>query len=238
MTQIVNVSGYKFVSIYDTLALRVHLAECLGALGLKGSVVLSPEGINVMLAGSRRGINGFYALLKQYQRFADMRFKESLSEAQPFQKLYIKCKTHIVPAAQSVDPIKETGPYVSPKQLKQWLDDGKDLVLLDTRNDYEIEYGTFDGAVSFNMRHFKEFADKAVQADTLKDKTIVMFCTGGIRCEKASPLALNAGFEEVYQLDGGILKYFEECGSDHYAGNCFVFDERVALKPDLTAVEA
>ena len=234
MASVINISGYKFVRIYDTKALRVALRERLGALGLKGSIVLSPEGVNVMLAGDRDQIEGYYKLMQQDSRFADMVFKESPSQSQPFQRLTLKCKQHIVPADYQVDPAQRTGEYIEPQTLKAWLDEGREVVLLDTRNDYEIEHGTFVGAKDFHLKQFSEFSHKAQQAQEMKDKTVVMFCTGGIRCEKASVLALDAGFKEVYQLDGGILKYFETCGDAHYQGDCFVFDERVAVKPDLS----
>lgn len=233
MASVINISGYKFTRIFDTKALRVALRESLGVLGLKGSVILSPEGINVMLAGNRVQINNFYALMKQDSRFADIVFKESPSDDQPFRRLTLKCKQHIVPTEYQVNPAEYTGPYIAPRTLKTWLDEGRDVVLLDTRNDYEIEFGTFEGAKDFHIKRFNQFAQKAREAGELKNKTVVMFCTGGIRCEKASVLALDAGFKEVYQLDGGILKYFETCGGAHYQGDCFVFDERIALKPDL-----
>lgn len=234
MASVINISGYKFVRIYDTKALRVALRERLGALGLKGSIVLSPEGMNVMLAGDRAQIDGFYALMQQDSRFADIVFKESPSDQQPFRRLTLKCKQHIVPAEYRVNPTERTGDYIAPEMLKSWLDEGREVVLLDTRNDYEIEFGTFAGAKDFHLKQFSEFAQRAKAAQELKDKTVVMFCTGGIRCEKASVLALDAGFKEVYQLDGGILKYFETCGDAHYEGDCFVFDERVAVTPALS----
>jgi len=234
MAQVINISGYKFTRIYDTKALLAVLRERLGALGLKGSIVLSHEGINVMLAGDRAQIDGFYTLIKSDSRFASISFKESHSEYQPFRRFTVKCKQHLVPAAYQVNPAERTGPYIAPDTLKAWLDEGREVVLLDTRNDYEIEFGTFTGAEDFHIKQFSEFARKAKAAQEMKCKTVVMFCTGGIRCEKASVLALNAGFQDVYQLNGGILKYFDTCGDAHYQGDCFVFDERIAVQPDLS----
>jgi UPF0176 protein len=132
-----------------------------------------------------------------------------------------------------INPAEFTGPALSAKELKQWLDEGRDFVLLDTRNDYEIEIGTFEQATDLNIHHFRDF-EAAVEKlpEESKQKPVVMFCTGGIRCEKASPLLLQKGFQEVYQLDGGIIKYFQEVGGAHYRGDCFIFDFRTSITPD------
>ena len=133
-----------------------------------------------------------------------------------------------------IQPVENTSPKIEPEQLKQWLDEGREVVLLDVRNDYEVEVGTFVDAVPIGVDSFRTFPDAV---DTLpaemKEKPIVMFCTGGIRCEKAGPLMEGKGFGQIYQLNGGILKYFEDCGGEHYDGDCFVFDKRVAVDPEL-----
>lgn len=229
---IVNVSGYKFLRIYDIFMQRENLYEALGSLGVLGKIMLSAEGINLMLAGTRQQIDAFYAYMKQDSRYADMAFKESFSNEMPFDRLRIKYKQHIVPSPIPVDPEAGLPGMLPAKDLKTWLDEGREITILDTRNTYEIEEGAFDKAIHFDLDNFREIYDhlKACPED-MKKKPLVMYCTGGIRCEKGAPLAMEAGFEEVYQLEGGILKYFEEIGQEHYHGKCFVFDERETVSP-------
>ncbi|MDF2529903.1 MAG: hypothetical protein K0Q57_783 [Gammaproteobacteria bacterium] len=236
--QIVNISTYKFVELSDIESLQADFKQKLLALGLKGTVVFSPEGTNIMLAGPREAIDAFGDYLRADARFADIKFKESLSETQPFKRLFVKLKKSLVPGADWVNPAKFTAPALSPEELKQWLEEGRDFTLIDTRNDYEVQLGTFENAVEFKLETFNEFPEKIESAKLDRDKPLVMFCTGGIRCEKASPVAVKAGFKEVYQLEGGILNYFERCGSAHYRGDCFVFDERVAVTPSLSPSSA
>jgi predicted sulfurtransferase len=149
--------------------------------------------------------------------------------------MLVKVKKEIIPLGlPSVRPREKTGARLAPRELKRWLDEKRDMVLLDTRNDYEIDHGTFETAMSLRLDHFREFPERLAEVPAeLRDKPLVMFCTGGIRCEKASVVAMAQGFREVYQLDGGILKYFEECGGEHYEGRCFVFDRRIAVGSDL-----
>ncbi len=153
--------------------------------------------------------------------------------------MLVRLKKEIISmGVEVIRPVRKTSPKISAHTLKQWLDEGRDLTLLDVRNDYEIEIGTFKNAVPVGVDHFRQFPEATRQLPaTMKAKPIVMFCTGGIRCEKAGPLMENEGFEEIYQLDGGILKYFEECGGEHYEGDCFVFDKRVAVDPNLNETE-
>jgi predicted sulfurtransferase len=231
--QIVNISTYKFVKLDHLVEMQETYKNKLIELNLKGTVVLSHEGINIMLAGSREAIHAFGTFLRADVRFADMRFKESLSDNQPFKRIFVKIKNCLVPGADWVNPAEFTAPAMSPEQLKQWLDEGKDFYLLDTRNDYEVDMGTFNGAVDLKIEQFKELPAKIAEAGLDPNKPIVMFCTGGIRCEKATPVAIEAGFKEVYQLEGGILNYFERCGNSHYHGDCFVFDERRGVDPAL-----
>lgn len=234
--QIVNISTYKFVPVYDTHALRQSFRDFCGGLGLQGTIIVSPEGINIALAGDEQQISLFGEFLHRDSRFADMTFKRSISDGIPFDRFVVKRKNHIVPAAVSVDVRDSEGTHLSAETLKKWLDEGRDFTLLDTRNDYEISHGTFDNACHFNLKNFKQIYAALKQCDQqMKRRPLVMFCTGGIRCEKGLPLAKKAGFEQVYQLDGGILKYLEECGGTHYRGKCYVFDQREALKADLKA---
>lgn len=232
---IVNIAAYKFIQVDQLQDRRRSLKETCLLLGLKGTILLSREGINLFLAGSRQSIDDFLNHLTADPLFADIAVKESYSDYQPFNRLLVRLKKEIIAfGVEGIDPSKETSPKLSPKQLKQWLDDGKPVTLLDTRNDYEVQLGTFSNATDLKLDHFRNFP-QAVRnlPEEVKEKPVVIFCTGGIRCEKAGPLMLREGFREVYQLDGGILKYFEECGGNHWTGECFVFDKRVALDPQL-----
>ena len=236
MNTILNIAAYKFVSL-DNLPERRDQLKVLGAkLQLKGTILLATEGINLFLAGSSKNIATFKAELHNDSVFAEMSYKDSFSDRQPFGKLLVKIKQEIIPfGVPEINPGKQPAERLSARTLKAWLDEGRDVVLLDTRNVFEIKQGTFKHAQDFGIDHFRDFPNAAEHADRrLKEKTIVTFCTGGIRCEKAAPYLLQQGFKNVFQLDGGILKYFEECGNAHFEGECFVFDERVALDADLT----
>lgn len=236
-TNIINISTYKFVCIYDTHALRQAFRDVCGGLALKGTIIVSPEGINIGVAGTEDAIAVLENFLRNDTRLSDMVFKRSSSTEMPFERFVVKRKGHIVPTAIAVEAVEGTGTHLSAQTLKQWLDEGREFTLLDTRNDYEIEQGTFERAENFNLRNFKEIYAALDDCDeATKAKPMVMFCTGGIRCEKGLPLALRAGFKEVYQLDGGILRYLEECGAAHYQGGCYVFDQREAVDERLQAM--
>lgn len=234
--QILNIAGYKFVSLTDAAELRIKLLEQCQLLQLKGTILLSAEGINLSLAGLINEIDTFKNYLKTYSAFNDMTFRESFSTYQPFKRLKVKLKKEIITMrCPEIKPEQETAPHISPEKLKQMLDEHQDITLLDTRNTYEVEMGTFDGAAHFDLDDFSEFPSTINKIS--RDKPVVMFCTGGVRCEKAGAYLLKSGFSEVYQLDGGILNYFAKVGGAHYHGECFVFDERVALNADLKAKE-
>jgi UPF0176 protein len=234
-----NIAAYLFVYLPDAAALvpGVH-AKCT-ELALKGTVLLAPEGINLFLAGAQSDIDAFLTWLRSDLRFSALCEKRSYSAAQPFLRMKVKLKKEIVPlGVNNIDPQRLPAPRLSPEVLKQWLDEGRDFVLLDTRNHFEFAQGTFEYAVEMDINTFRAFPDHVRSKLALwKDKTIVTFCTGGIRCEKAAPVMQDMGFADVYQLDGGILKYFERCGAAHYQGDCFVFDQRVGLDGDLQARE-
>ncbi len=242
MNAILNISAYKFVPLSDTAALRATLHDRALALGLKGTVLLAEEGINLFLAGAADAVHSFVRQLATDPRFADLAPKESWSATQPFGKLLVKVKREIIRMNHpAIQPASGRAPAVDSATVKRWLDQGHDdagrpVVTLDTRNAFEVDHGTFEGAIDWRISKFTEFPDalQAHKAD-LASKTVVSFCTGGIRCEKAAIYMREAGIESVYQLDGGILKYFEEAGGAHFKGNCFVFDEREALDPSLTA---
>jgi UPF0176 protein len=230
--QILNIAGYKFITLSELSLLQGFFQENCLAYSLKGTILLSQEGVNINLAGTYLAIEKFKALMQNDARFMSITFHETYSDAQPFQCLKIKIKKEIITLRHpESNPTTDRAPCIQPAVLKQWLDEGREMTLLDTRNDYEIQFGTFQGAVNLNLDHFCELPSSGM--DHLdRHKPIVMFCTGGIRCEKAAIYMIKQGFSEVYQLDGGILGYFATNGAAHYSGKCFVFDERVAIGPD------
>ena len=233
---IVNISAYKFISLDDLPALRERLLACCDALALKGTILLAPEGINLFLAGSRAQIDGFMATLHDDPRFADIAPKESLSDAVPFGRLRVRLKREIITMRlPTIRPEGGRAPAVDAPTLQRWLDqghddEGRDVVLLDTRNDYETDLGKFPQAIDYRIASFTGFP-AAIAADRRRyeGKTIVSYCTGGIRCEKAALHMQDLGMEHVYQLEGGILKYLEQTDGTHWRGDCFVFDDRVAV---------
>ncbi len=228
---ITNISGYRFVSLHDLEHWQALCQQKCLDLDLKGTVVWSTEGINIMLAGSETAIADWISWLHGFPEFAGLTFKYSHSETLPFKRMLNKIKAALVPG--EVDPLVHSAPALAPKTLREWYASGKDFVIIDTRNDYELEAGKFKNALDIHLHEFKEFPQKiAALSDDIKNKPVVLYCTGGIRCEKAAPLAELAGFKEVYQLEGGILEYFKDCGHDFYEGDCFVFDERRTLSAD------
>ncbi len=232
----VNIAGYKFVEIPKLEELRSQLREVSIKLALKGTILISPEGINIFVAGTRSAVDEFTRQLNRFPEFSDIAFKESFSDHQPFSRLLVRIKKEIIAfGVDEIAPAIRTSEKLPATELKQWLEQNKPVTLLDVRNDYEIAVGTFKDALPIGVDHFRDFPEAVNKLPgELKDRPIVMFCTGGIRCEKAGPFMERAGFTNVFQLEGGILKYFEVVGGDHYSGDCFVFDKRVALKPDLT----
>jgi UPF0176 protein len=243
-TPYVNIAAYKFITFNDTADKRPQFRALCDELGLKGTILLSPEGINLFLAGLREPIDRFLAWLHADERFADLQVKESYSDRQPFTKMLVKLKREIITMKNPlIQPEKGRAPAVDAQTLKRWLDQGRDdtgkpVVMVDTRNAFEVDVGTFDNTIDYRIDKFSEFPEVIAQnRDQLAGKTVVTFCTGGIRCEKAAIHMQNVGFDSVYQLEGGILKYFEEVGGAHYTGDCFVFDYRTALNPKLEATE-
>ncbi len=237
---VVNVAGYLFTPLDRLAERREELRSLCKADQLKGTILLSPEGINLFLAGSRDGIDRLIGRLRSDPLLAGLEIKESVSDRQPFRRLLVKVKKEIIAfGIPGVMPGTYTSKKLPAKELRQWLDEGRPVTLLDTRNDYEVHLGTFAGAKPIGIDHFRDFP-AAVRnlPEELKHQPIVMFCTGGIRCEKAGPFMEQEGFQQIFQLDGGILKYFKECGSAHYDGDCFVFDQRVAVNPQLEETAA
>lgn len=238
--QYLNVAAYAFFKIENLIDLRDRLLNFCTEKQLKGSILLAEEGINLYVCGLSENIENLQHYLHTELNAPQMEYKQSLSDFQPFRRMLVKIKNEIITMKKDdIKPSDHTGPRLSPKEFKKWLDENRDIYVLDTRNDYEIKHGKFEQAQHLNVKSFTEFAEKAQELDeNIKDKPVVMYCTGGIRCEKASSLFLkNYGFKEVYQLEGGILKYFEECGGEHYDGDCFVFDDRICVDNRLQMVK-
>jgi UPF0176 protein len=230
-----NIAAYKFTPLGDLKSLQATLRRLCGEKGMRGTILLSPEGINLVVSAEPDAADVLLDYLRTIPGLTDFTAKMSQSDHQPFNRMLVKIKKEIIAFDVSgIDPGRSPAPRISPKKLKEWLDEGRSVTLLDARNDYEIKLGTFRGARTLGLDHFREFpAAAASLPHHLKDGPVVTFCTGGIRCEKAAPLLQKAGFAEIFQLDGGILRYFEECGGEHFEGDCFVFDKRVALDPSL-----
>mgnify|MGYP000515872062 CR=1 FL=1 len=237
---VINVSCYKFVTLHDLPALQQWLTARACELALKGTILLAPEGINVFLAGERAALAAFFTALREDVRFADLQPKESVSSDVPFKRLRVRIKKEIITMKQpQLRPEAQRAPTVDAATLKRWLDRGTDdagrqVVMLDTRNDYEVAEGRFRAALDYRLARFSEFPARfAAHRTALMDKTVVSYCTGGIRCEKAALHMQHHGLTHVYQLEGGILKYFEETDGAHFEGRCFVFDARHALDANL-----
>jgi predicted sulfurtransferase len=240
MSEFLNIAGYKFAALDDLPLLRERLLLRAQELELRGTILLSTEGINLFVAGRSEEVGSFLEQVRSIPGLSDFTVKESLSAEQPFNRMLVKIKKEIIAfGVEGIDPARKPAPKVSAQELKQWLDEGRPITLLDTRNEYEVKLGTFRGALRVRIDHFRHFpaAVEKLSPD-LKNQPVVTFCTGGIRCEKAAPFLESIGYQNVFQLDGGILKYFEECGAAHYDGDCFVFDRRVAVDPALQETEA
>jgi len=231
-----NIAGYKFITIPDRNNLRQPFKDKCDSLELKGTILLSHEGINIFVAGLESNIITFRNWVIEDERFNDISFKESTSESQPFNRMNVRLKNEIISVGlPNFDRIDSEDGRIFPNELHQRLSNNEDIVLLDTRNTYETRLGSFHNSIELGIKTFRAFPEAVANMDdSFKNKQIVMFCTGGVRCEKASVIMRDAGFTNIRQLEGGILGYFQEVGGDHWDGECFVFDKRVALKPDLT----
>ncbi len=225
---------YKFVSLDDHTDVRAQVLEQCEAHRMRGSVLVAPEGINGTIAGSRVSTEALFEWLRNDQRFSDLEVKQSFSESMPFLRLKVRLKKEIVTFRQPVDPTQSVGTYVAAKDWNDVISD-PDVLVIDTRNEEEVALGTFANAVDPGTVSFTEFADYVATLDPKEHPRVAMFCTGGIRCEKASSYMLDQGFEDVMHLKGGILKYLEEVDPNDslWAGECFVFDERVTVDHEL-----
>jgi len=227
---------YKFASLPDYRELQPALLDfCIGH-DLKGTLLLAEEGINGTVAGSREAIDALMAYLRSDPRLADIEHKESFAEKTPFYRMKVRLKKEIVTlGVPGINPNNKVGTYVAPEDWNALISD-PDVIVIDTRNDYEYDIGTFKGAIDPHTTTFREFPDYVEKhLDPAKHKKVAMFCTGGIRCEKASSFMMEQGFEEVYHLQGGILKYLENVPAEEslWQGECFVFDQRVAVRHGL-----
>jgi len=237
---IVVAALYKFVRLDDFEQLREPLLAQLLAQNVRGTLLLANEGINGTIAGPRAGIDTVLGWLREDPRLADLEHKESFHDEHPFLRTKVKLKKEIVTmGVEGIDPNRTVGTYLSPEEWNAVISD-PETILIDTRNDYEVEVGTFKGAINPETRTFREFPEYVKDTlDPAKHKKVAMFCTGGIRCEKSTAYLKEQGFEEVYHLKGGILKYLEEMPKEDslWEGECFVFDERVTVDHDLNPGE-
>lgn len=239
-----NIAAYRFVELDDLPSLRQRLHDRAEAAALKGTVLLAPEGINLFLAGEAAALRDWLADLCADPRFAGLQVKESHSATVPFGRLRVRLKREIIRMNRpAIRPAAGRAPAVDATTLARWLhdgrcDEGRPVVMLDTRNGFEVDHGAFDGAIDWRLQRFSDFpAALAAHRAELKGKTIVSYCTGGIRCEKAALWMREQGLAHTLQLEGGILQYFETLpGAPHFHGECFVFDERQALDPALAPV--
>lgn len=236
MSQLIVAAIYKFVKLDDCVAMREPLLAQCAALGITGTLLLAGEGINGTIAGTRSGIDQILAYLRSDPRLLDLEHKESTADLPPFYRMKVKVKNEIVTmGVAGIDPTNLVGQYVKPEDWNALIND-PNVLLIDTRNDYEVDVGTFRGAVDPRISTFREFPDYVKNnIDPENKPRIAMFCTGGIRCEKASAYMLQQGFPEVYHLQGGILKYLENVPAEEslWEGECFVFDQRVAVGQGL-----
>lgn len=244
MARYLTAALYKFVSLPDFAQLRDPLFAFCQARGIKGTLLLASEGINGTLAGPQAAMRELLAHLRSDPRLAELEHKESWSEKEPFYRLKVKLKKEIVTlGVDGIDPNRMAGRYVKPQDWNQLIQD-PDVVLIDTRNDYEVQVGTFEGAINPETRSFSQlpqWVEKEMQPGGVlaerdgRKPRVAMFCTGGIRCEKSTAFMRTQGFDEVYHLEGGILKYLETVPAERstWRGECFVFDERVSVGHDL-----
>ena len=236
MSSVVVSALYKFVTLENFEEIKAPLLKVMLDNDVRGTLLLAKEGINGTVAGSQAGIDSLLSWLSEDPRLAGIVHKESYDEEMPFYRTKVKLKKEIVTmGVEGIDPKQVVGTYVKPKDWNALISD-PDVVLVDTRNDYEVQIGTFKNAVNPNTTSFREFPGYVQEnMDPTKQKKVAMFCTGGIRCEKSTAYMKEQGYDEVYHLEGGILKYLEEVSKEEtlWEGECFVFDNRVSVNHDL-----
>ena len=249
-TQITNIAGYQFFEIDNVNNVFQHAQSICSQTHIKGNIFISPEGINLGLASSQSDIDFFLDQLDKLCGLNNLLLNTTFSDYIPFKRLLIKIRSELVPtkplpadhpssskAKPFLKNLNPTGPkaqYISNDELKEWLDQGKDITLLDMRNTFEVDLGSFENATHLNIRNFRDIIQLKAEINELpKDKPIVTFCTGGIRCEKGANILAQNGLDQVFQLEGGIIKYIEKYKNSHWRGECFVFDDRVCLDTNL-----
>ena len=237
--KVVNIAGYRFIDLDDRDELREPFLRRCEDLNLKGTILLSPNGINFSLSGSQESIDGYLEFLESDERFIGIPLKVTYNDYQPFRRMLVRLKKEIISLGMDdIRPTEFTGPNIKPAQFQEILDKEEEVIVLDTRNDYEVRVGTFKNAINLNIPSFRDFPEAVSKLpEDYKKKPIVMFCTGGIRCEKASAVMLKSGFENVKQLQGGVLDYFKDTDASHWDGDCFVFDDRVAVDKGLNETD-
>lgn len=238
---VLNLAAYHFSEIPNPSQVRDMLAERGELLQVRGTILVTPEGLNAFLAGPEPDCRSMLAALRALPGFEALEAKESWSTEVPFKRFKVRLKREIIRMDHpTIRPAEGRAPSVSAQTLAHWLDQGHDdagrpVVMLDTRNDFEVDVGAFENAIDWRIQKFTEFPDAVrAHAQSLEGKTVVSYCTGGIRCEKAALYMHALGLTQVLQLEGGILRYFEQTDGRHFRGSCFVFDERAALDPDLS----
>jgi UPF0176 protein len=227
---------YKYVPIGDPAGFAAEQRALCSALGLKGRILIASEGINGTLAGPADAVDRYLAAFKTDARFSDVPIKLSAGDAGTFPKLVVKVRLEIVTLnAGAIRPDKDN--QLSPAEWKRMIEENPDAVLLDVRNRFESDAGKFENAVTCDIEHFRELPQSVDRLQALKEKTVLMYCTGGIRCEKASALFRSKGFKNVFQLRGGIAAYQEQFGNEHWQGECFVFDQRMTVRVEQGLVQ-
>ena len=221
-------SFYKYIKIENPAEFQRKTLEFCLSIGLKGRILLGEEGINGSVYGTRETVEKYKSELRKNPLFSDIEFKEQISEKIAFRKMFVRIRKEVVNSGIQVD-LKNTATFIEPSKLKEWLDNHENIVLVDMRNDYEAKIGKFKNAVTLSMKNFRELPNAVKEIENFKNKKIVTYCTGGIRCEKASAFLKENGFGNVYQLKGGILKFGEEYPDTYWEGKCFVFDDRIAI---------
>lgn len=234
MNEYVIILFYKYVRVDDPEKLRVEQRELCEKIGLKGRIIVAPEGINATLEGTTENIEKYLKEFLSDRRFKDTHIKKSKGTGDAFPKLSVKVRKEIVTLGleEDINPNEVTGKHLKPEELKKWYDSGKEFYVIDMRNDYEFKVGRFKGSQLMPVQNFRDIPKALSYIENLKDKTVVPVCTGGVRCEKASGLLVREGFKDVYQLDGGIVSYIEKYPAEEFEGSLYVFDKRILMHFD------
>ena len=228
----IHISFYKFVPLENLQELREELLNYCKTHNIRGKILIAEEGINGMIAGEENEIENFKDFLTQKEEFSDIFFKQHYSTKKGYKKMFVKIKNEIITFKNPVS-LENRGPHLPPEELEKWYESGKDFAIIDMRNDFEYDIGHFKDAIKMNTKKFSELPEEIERIkDEIRDKPIVTYCTGGVRCEKGTAFLREQGFENVYQLDGGIINYGDRIGDQYWEGKCFVFDERGAIEID------